>query len=174
MKMKSLFTRAAVLLLTLTALVTICGWIPLTAPVTIHSYPQGAKVYTAGRVDPVGVTPFKTRVFHGTTYYELRMKNFLTEPVEVNFESAKHIRVKLRPRPLLIYTKPAAEIYLAGSDTALGTGSAEVELLTKDQECIVKAPGYQEQRITINRSTDNPLVIELQPLSAGSSATAAE
>lgn len=164
MKTNKFFCRIAGLLLPLIIVFTTCGWLPFTAPVTIHSTPEGAKVYLEGKKDPVGVTPFKTRVFLKKRQYEVKLDKFFTEPVELNFDSPKNIYIKMRLKPVLVYTTPAAKIYPVGSDTALGSGSVEVNVFPEDREYIVKADGYRDQRITIGPSTESPQVIELKPL----------
>ncbi|MBC8206054.1 MAG: PEGA domain-containing protein [Kiritimatiellales bacterium] len=156
------FSRLAGLLLTLALVSTTCGWIPFTAPVTIHSTPEGAAVYKAGGEEPIGVTPFKTRVFHTDKIFEIRMDKFYNEPVILNFDSPENVYLKMRPEPVLVYTKPVADVYPAGSDTSLGKGSVEVNVLHEDRDYIIKAADYYDKEITIGLATDNPVVVELE------------
>ena len=156
------FSRLAGLFLTLALISTTCGWIPFTAPVTIHSTPENAPVYKPGGEKPIGVTPFKTRVFHADKAFEVRMDKFYDEPILLDFNSPENVYIKMKPKPVLVYTKPAADVYPVGSDTSLGNGSVDVDVLYEDRDYVIKAADYYDQEITIGLATDNPVVVELE------------
>ena len=162
MMTKKSLSRLTGLFLTLALISTTCGWIPFTAPVTIHSTPEGAAVYKPGGEEPVGVTPFKTRVFHTDKTFEVRLDKFHNETVVLDFNVPENVYLKMRPKPVLVYTKPAAEVYPAGSDTSLGKGSVEVDVLYEDRNYIIKAADYYDKEITIGLATENPVVIALE------------
>lgn len=154
--------RVASLFFVLALISTTCGWIPFVAPVTIHSTPEGAEVYTAGATNAVGVTPFKTYIFHPSKKFEIRLDKFRNKPVTLNFNSPKDVFVTLHPIPVLVYTKPNADIYAAGSDTLLGRTPLEVDVLLKDQNYVLKTKDYYDQNIVVGLSSPNPLVIEMK------------
>lgn len=158
---KSVF-RVASLFFVLALISTTCGWIPFVAPVTIHSTPEGAEVYKVESETPAGITPFKTYIFHGDKAFEVRLDKFHTEPITLNFESPEDVFVPLRPVPVLVYTKPNADIYAAGSDTPLGSTPLDVNVLLDDKNYVLKTKDYYDQEIVIGLSSPNPLVTEMK------------
>ena len=160
--MKQTATRIAGLLLTMAITLTVSGWIPFTAPVTIHSTPEGAPVYKAGSDIQIGTTPYKTFVFIWDRDYEVRMDKFYTEPVLLDCHSPKDIYVTLRPTPVLVYTKPSAELYNAESGERVGDTPMDVTVFTEDRNYVIKKDDYYSQDVTIGLETKNPQVIELK------------
>ena len=156
------FARLAGLFLTLALISTTCGWIPFTAPVTIHSTPENVAVYKPGGEEPIGVTPFKTHIFIADKTFELRMDKFYDEPVTLAFDSPENVYLKMKPKPVLVYTKPAADVFPVGSDTSLGNGSVDVKVLYEDRNYVIKAADYYDKEITIGLATDTPVVVELE------------
>ncbi|MBI9021384.1 MAG: PEGA domain-containing protein [Verrucomicrobia bacterium] len=155
-------SRLVGLFFVLALISTTCGWIPFTAPFTIHSVPEGAAVYKTGGTTPVGTTPYKSHIFHLERTYEVRMDGFFNEPVLVDYNAAKDIYVKLRALPVLLYTKPDADVYAAGSDTPLGNTPLEMDVYHEDRTYTLKAKDYYDKEITIGLATETPMVLELE------------
>lgn len=158
---KQCVSRLVSLFFVLALISTTCGWIPFTAPFTIHSVPEGAAVYRAGGTTPVGTTPYKSHIFHFERTYEVRMDGFFNEPVLVDYNAAEDIFVKLRALPVLLYTKPDADVYAAGSDTPLGNTPLDMDVYHEDRTYTLKAKDYYDKEITIGLATKTPMVIEL-------------
>jgi len=154
-------SRLVSLFFVLALISTTCGWIPFTAPFTIHSVPEGAGVYKVGGTTPVGTTPYKSHIFHFDRTYEVRMDGFFNEPVLVDYNAAEDIFVKLRALPVLLYTKPDADVYAAGSDTPLGNTPLEMDVYHEDRTYTLKVKDYYDKEITIGLSTKTPMVLEL-------------
>jgi hypothetical protein len=160
--MKRTASRITGLLLTLAITLTVSGWVPFTAPVTIHSTPEGAEVYNAGTDELLGTTPYSTRVFLFSKELELRMNKFDTVPVELNYNSEKDIFKTLTPTPVLVYTKPSAEIFEADSDKLIGETPMDVQVFMDSRDYVVKKHDYYNQDVAIGLQTDNPQIIELK------------
>ena len=164
--MKRTISKFACLICTLTVVFTTCGWVPFTAPVTIHSTPEGAEVYRAGEELPVGVTPFDTRVFISSKEFEVRLDKYHSETLTLGYNSPKEVHVTLSPKPVLVYSKPSAEIYAEGSDLPLGKTSwetfMEVDIFAEDRNYVLKAEDYYDKEITLGLATENPVVVELE------------
>lgn len=160
MKNKYVF-RIASLFFVLTLVSATCGWIPFTAPVTIHSVPEGATVYKADGAGALGVTPYKTRVFHSEKTFEIRKEGFYDQQILVDFNAPEGVYVKLKARPVVVYTKPTADIYAKGSDTPQGNTPLEVDVYHEDRTYTLKAKDYYDKEITVGLSTKSPLVIAL-------------
>ncbi len=159
---KSVF-RFAGLLFALALICTTCGWgrILIFAPVIIHSIPEGAEVYRTDGTKALGVTPFKASIFHASKTFEVRMDKFFTQPVVLTFDSAREVYVMLKPKPILVYSKPTAEIFAVGSDTPLGKTPLKVDVRQEDRNYVLKAEEYYDLEVTLGVSVDNPVVVEL-------------
>ncbi|QHI69952.1 PEGA domain-containing protein [Tichowtungia aerotolerans] len=155
--------RIANLILTLAITLTVSGWIPFTAPVTINSSPEGAPVFKAGEEDPIGVTPFQTYVFLLDKELEIRLDKFYTESIVLNYDSPEDLFFELRPQPVLVYTKPSAEIYEADSGKLAGDTPMDVEVLVDEaRDYVIKKKDYYDQNVTISLETQNPQIFELK------------
>lgn len=141
----------------LTLILTVCG----CAPVSIHSAPPGAAVYKADSDKQVGTTPYNTSVFVSDKNYTVRKERFFEEPVKLDFESPRHINVNLRPMPVLVYSKPDAQVYAAGSATAIGKTPMKLPAYATNCTYILKSEGYYDQEVTVGPESQDTLVVEL-------------
>ena len=160
MKKKRVFQTAS-LFFALAMISTTCGWLPFTAPFTIHTVPEGAAVYRTGATEPAGITPYKSRIFHFDRTYDVRLEGFFDKPVLIDYNASKEIYVKLRALPVLLYTKPDTAVYTAGSDTPLGDTPLKMDVYHEDRTYTLKAKDYYDKEVTIGLQTTDPLVIEL-------------
>lgn len=161
--MKQIARWATGLFSVLAILFTVSGWVPFTAPVTIHSTPEGAEVFRAGEENPLGVTPFKTSVFIADKDLEVRMDNFYSESVVLNHNSPKDIVVTLHPIPVLVYTVPSAEIYSADSGKFVGETPGDIDVIPdEERDYVIRKPDYFNQNVTIKLETPNPQIFELK------------
>ncbi|MFA7257319.1 MAG: PEGA domain-containing protein [Kiritimatiellales bacterium] len=141
----------------LSLILTICS----CAPVTIDTVPTGADVYSADGKTELGTTPFDTSIFVGDKNYIVRKARYFDEPVSLNYDSERNVIMKFRPTPVLVYTKPGAEIYPDGSETSIGTTPMKVPVADKDRTYTLKAKDYYDQNITVGIDSPDPLIIEL-------------
>lgn len=128
------------------------------APVTLHSIPEGAAVYEPGGEEPIGVTPYKTKVFTADKTFEVRSDQFKHEPVTIGFESSKHVYVDLKPRPVTVSSIPAADVFAENIQASLGTTPVQVEISKKGTFYNLKAEGYYDKEIRLG--LDTPKTIE--------------
>jgi hypothetical protein len=155
--------RIASLFIAVAITLAVSGWIPFTAPVTIHSTPEGAAVYQTGEDDLIGVTPFETYVLLFNKDLEVRMDKFYSEPVRLDYDSPENVYINLRPQPVLVYTKPSAELYDADSGEFLGKTPMDVEVrVDEDRNCVIRKKDYFDQKVTIGLDTENPQIFELK------------
>lgn len=159
---KKTVSRFLGLLLIPVLIISVCGWLPFTAPVTIHSVPEGADVYKAGKTEVLGTTPYSTRVFHFDKHFEIKKDKFHTETVTINYNTVEKVYVTLRPTPVLVYTKIDADIYEAGAAAPFGKTPIEVEVQMEPRTCTLKRVDYFDKEITIGLETENPIVTELK------------
>ena len=131
------------------------------APVTIDTAPSGAAVYNAGSQKQLGNTPYNTSVFIGDKNLSVRKDRYFDEAVKLDFDSPRQIDLKLRPLPVLVYSKPDAEIYVAGSQTSVGKTPLKVDVTDKNCDYTLKAADYYDQDITIGLETTDPLVVKM-------------
>lgn len=131
------------------------------APVTISTVPAGAGVYAGNGQIQLGTTPYNTRVFIGDKNFTIRKDRFFDEPVKLDYESSRIVDLKLRPVPVLVYSKPDAEIYPEGTEPALGCTPMKVNVSDKDRGYILKAKDYYDKSIMVGLETANPLVVKL-------------
>lgn len=160
--MKQLTSRLAGLILAVVITLTVSGWIPFTAPVTIHTYPAGAPVYKTGTDELVGTTPLSTFVFVKDQDYEIRMDKYEPHPIKLDHNSRKDLYIKLKPTPVLVYTKPSAEIFSAATGEKVGDTPIDMPVTLKSRDFIIKKEDYFNQKVTVGLESKNPLVIELQ------------
>ncbi len=148
--------------LTLAVVFTVAGWLPFHAHVTINSSPQGASVYKAGESDVLGVTPYKTHIFHTAKRFDVRKEGFIDEQVLLDHDSAEHVLVKLTARPILLYSKPGADIYEVDAAKPLGKTPLEMDVYVDDHTYTLKAEGYYDKDVIIGLNSKDPLVVELE------------
>lgn len=159
---KKTVSRILGLLLIPAIVVSVCGWSPFTAPVTIHSVPEGADVCKAGEAEVLGTTPYSTRVFHFDKHFEIKKDKFHTGTITVDYNTMEEVYVTLNPAPVLVYTKIDADIYEAGAAAPFGKTPIEVEVQMEPRTCTLKRTDYFDKEITIGMETENPIVTELK------------
>ncbi|HNX53702.1 MAG TPA: PEGA domain-containing protein [Pontiellaceae bacterium] len=150
--------KSAIQFLALTLILAICS----CAPVTIDTVPTGAAVYSADGQTQLGTTPYNTSIFVSDKNFTVRKDRYFDEPVNLNFDSARNIELKLRPTPVLVYSKPDAQIYPAGSETALGKTPMKVPVYAKERTYTLKAADYYDQDIKVSADSIDPLVVKLE------------
>ncbi len=131
------------------------------APVTINTVPAGATVYSADGKNQLGTTPFDTRVVVREKGFSIRKDRYFEEAVKLDFASARTIDLKLRPVPVLVYSKPSAKIYQTGSENPIGGTPMKVTVYDKERNYTLKAADYFDKDITVGPETADPLVVEL-------------
>ena len=131
------------------------------APTTINTIPSGATVYRLDGQVPMGTTPYKAYVFLTEKNYTLRNDRYFDEPAKLNFDSPSVLNVKLRPTPVLVYSKPEAQIYPAGSETPLGNTPMKVNVQSKERTYTLKAADYYDQDIKISVAAPDPLIVKM-------------
>ncbi len=151
----------ASLVLILAVVFTVCGWRPFHAHVIVNSAPEGASVYENGKL--LGTTPYKTHILHGTKNFVLKMDGFFDQPIVVDYHSSEHVQTKLKSMPVLVYTKPTAEIYKATASKPIGTTPIDVDVYLEERTYTLKAADHFDKEITIGLDTQSPLVVELEP-----------
>jgi hypothetical protein len=129
------------------------------APTTIDTIPSGASVYRGEA--QVGTTPFDTRVVLTAQNYTVKKERYFDEPVKLDFNSPRTLELKLRTMPVLVYSKPAATIYPAGSDTAIGQTPMKINVLDTEKTYTLKAADYYDKDIPVGLDSPDPLVVEL-------------
>ncbi len=139
-----------------------CGWLPFTAPVTISTTPDGAEVYKEGGAELLGTTPFKTHIFLFKKNLEIKKEKFYTEKITLTSQTMEKIQVALRPTPVLVYTKIDAEIYEADATNPFGKTPINVEVNSAPRTCILKRVDYFDKEITIGLETKTPIVTQLK------------
>ena len=107
--------NSAIQFLALTLILTICG----CAPVTVDTVPTGAAVYSADGQTQIGTTPYDTSIFVNGKDYTVRKEKYFDEPVKLEFDAPRNVAVNLRAIPVLVYSKPDADIYPAGSEASI-------------------------------------------------------
>jgi len=131
------------------------------APVTIDTTPTGATVYSADGQTQLGNTPFNTSVFVGDKNFAIRKDRYIDDTVKLNFESPRKVDLTLRPMPVLVYSKPDADIYLDDSTNLIGRTPMKLQVSVKNKTYTLKAADYYDQNITIGLETTDPLVVKL-------------
>ena len=150
------------LILALAVVFTVAGWLPFHAHVIINSSPQGASIYKAGESDVLGVTPYKTHILNSKKMFDVRKEGFLDAQVTIDHDSAEHVLVKLTARPILLYSKPVADIYEADAAKPLGKTPREMNVYVDDQSYTLKADGYYDKDVILGLGSKDPLVVELE------------
>lgn len=132
------------------------------APVTIKTFPPEATVYSTDGKTQLGTTPFDTSVFIGDKNFVVRKDRYFDEPVKLDFDSPREVDLKLRPVPVLIYSKPDADIYEAGAETSIGRTPMKVSVYDKERSYTLKKADYYDQNITVGLSAPDPIVVKLE------------
>ena len=158
---KQSVSRVVGLFFVLALISTTCGWLPFQADFTIHSVPEGAAVYKAGEDRIIGTTPYQGHIFHFDHNYEVRLEGFYDQKILVDYNAAEDIYVKLRALPVLICSKPDADIYAADAVKPFGKTPLEVDVFHEDRTYTLKAKDYFDKKITVGMATETPMVIEL-------------
>jgi hypothetical protein len=141
----------------LTLILAVCS----CAPVTIDTVPVGAAVYSADGQTQLGTTPYDTSIFVGDKDLIVRKDRYSEETVNLDFNAPRKVELKLRPLPILVYSKPDAEIYPSGSENAIGRTPKKITVADKDRTYTLKAADYFDQDITIGLESPDPLVVKL-------------
>ena len=149
--------KSAGLFFVLSLILAICS----CAPVTIDTAPSGATVYSANGQKQLGNTPYNTSVFIGDKNFSVRKDRYFDEAVKLDFDSPRQIELKLRPIPVLVYSKPDAQIYTADSQTLIGRTPMKLEVTDANRTYTLKAADYYDQDITVGPETTDPLVAKL-------------
>ena len=150
--------KSAGLFFVLSLLLAICS----CAPVTIDTAPTGSAVYTADGQTQLGTTPYNTSVFVSDKNLAVRKDRYFDEPVKLDYDSPRRVDVKLRPVPVLVYSKPSeVEIYPVGTETSIGRTPMKVTVSDKAQTYTLKAADYYDQDITVGLESPDPLVVKL-------------
>lgn len=131
------------------------------APVTIETSPSGAAVYSADGKTQLGTTPFDTRVFVSEKDFIVKKDRYFDETVKLNYDSERHVIANFRPMPVLVYSKPIAEIYPAGSETPIGSTPLKLSVTDKAAAYILKAKDYYDKEITVGLDSSDPTIVEL-------------
>lgn len=131
------------------------------APTTINTIPSGAAVYRADGQTQVGTTPFDVSIFVSEKDFTIRKDRYFDEPVKVDYNSEREIDLKLRAMPVLVYSKPDAEIYPAGSETPIGNTPMKIKVGDTAATYTLKAKDYYDQDISIGTESPDPLVVVL-------------
>jgi hypothetical protein len=132
------------------------------APVTIKTVPSEAAVYSADGKTQIGTTPFDTSVFIGDKNFTLRKDRYFDEPVKLDFDSPREMDLKLRPVPVLVYSKPDADIYEDGAETSVGRTPIKISLYDKERTYTLKKADYYDQNITVGLNSPDPIVVKLK------------
>ena len=149
--------KSAGLFFVLSLVLAICS----CAPVTISTSPSGAAVYSADGQTQLGATPFDTSVFLGEKNFTIRQERYFDEPVKLDYDAPRNLDLKLRPTPVLVYSKPDTEIYPSGSETAVGHTPTKVAVNDKASTYTLKTEGYYDQDITVGLESPDPLVVKM-------------
>ena len=149
--------KSAIQFLALTLILTICS----CAPVTVDTIPTGAAVYSADGQTQLGTTPYNTSIFVSDKNFTVRKDRYFDEPVNLNFDSARNVELKLSPTPVLVYSKPDAQIYPAGSETAIGKTPMKISVYDKERTYTLKAADYYDQDIKVGIDSTDPTVVKM-------------
>jgi len=120
--------RVICLFFVLALISTTCGWRLFHSDFTLHTVPEGAAVYKAGGDRIIGTTPYKGHIFHFDHKYVVRLEGFFDEKILINYNTTEEVYVKLRALPVLVYTKPGADISEADAAKPFGKTPIEVEV----------------------------------------------
>ncbi|MDD3276515.1 MAG: PEGA domain-containing protein [Kiritimatiellales bacterium] len=131
------------------------------APVTIETSPSGAEVYSADGQTLLGTTPYTTKVWISEKDLVVRQNRYFDDPVKLNYDSSEKIELKLRPTPVVVYSKPVAEIYPVGSETAIGSSPAKIPVGDAPAAYVLKVADYYDQEISVGIDSPDPLVVQL-------------
>lgn len=131
------------------------------APVTIETVPAGAAVYSADGQTQLGTTPFDTSVFVAEKNFFVHKDRYFNQAVNLNYDSPRTVRLNLRTIPVVVHSTPAAEIYAAGSENALGRTPMQIAVYEQERTYTVKAKDFYDKEITVGLSSPDPLFIEL-------------
>jgi hypothetical protein len=101
-------------------------------------------------------------VFIGDKNFVVRKDRYFDEPVKLDFDSPREVDLKLRPVPVLVYSKPDADIYEAGSETSIGRTPMKVSVYDKERSYTLKKADYYDQNITVGLSAPDPIVVKLE------------
>jgi len=140
---------------------TTCGWLPFQADFTIHSVPEGAAIYKDGGDQIIGTTPYEGHIFHFDHTYEVKLEGFYDQKILIDYNTTEDVYVKMKALPVLVYTKPGADIYAAGAEEPFGKTPFEVDVYHTDRTYTLKSKDYYDQEITIGLTTKTPMVLEL-------------
>lgn len=131
------------------------------APVTIDTVPTDAAVYGADGQTLLGTTPFNTSILVGGKNFTVRKDRYFDQPVKLDYNAARTVAVKLSPVPVLVQSSPTAEIYLSGSETAIGRTPMKIAVLDKVATYTLKAKDFYDKDIVVSSDSPDPIVIEL-------------
>ncbi|MFA6173493.1 MAG: PEGA domain-containing protein [Kiritimatiellales bacterium] len=131
------------------------------APVTIDTTPTGATVYSADGKTRLGSTPYSTSVFVGDKNFTIRKDHYFDEAVKLDFESSRTVAMELRSMPVLIYSKPDAEIFATDPQTSIGRTPMKMDIPETNRTYTLKTAGYYDQNITVGPETTDSLVVKL-------------
>ncbi len=149
--------KSAIQFLALTLILAICS----CAPVTVDTVPTGAAVYSADGQTQLGTTPYNTSIFVRGKDYTIRQEKYFDEPVKLPFDAPRNVELKLRPTPILVYSKPDSQIYPSGSETAIGETPMKVTVYDKERTYTLKVADYYDQDIKVGLDSTDPLVVKM-------------
>jgi hypothetical protein len=129
------------------------------APVTIDSVPSGATVYDADG-DRVGTTPYATNVVINSRAFTVRKDRYFEQNVTIGPDSAETVKVTLNPQPVILYSKPVAEI-IDADEKQIGKTPTQIPVGKTAAEYTLKADKYYDQTVSLSVDSDQPTIVEL-------------
>ena len=160
--MKRHASRIAGLLL-IPAVILSSGWLPFSAPVTVHSIPEGAAVYQAGTDKRLGTTPYETHIFAAAKTLELRLDGYQTESVRLDSDSKQKTVIPLRRIPIRLETTPIAAVYEADTGKRIGITPLDLPVPAERRIYAIRRNKYYTKILSVDTDTTSPQRIELEP-----------
>jgi hypothetical protein len=144
--------------------IALCGWIPFTAPVTIHTTPEGAEVYELGQEAPLGVTPYTTRVLATDKVLELRLPGYAPKTFTIESLERAEVYFELQPQAVTVDSVPPATLIDPATMEVFAETPVEVDITEGPRTFILKVAGFFDKEITVDATTPTPLSVELEAL----------
>lgn len=126
--------------------------------------PEGAAVYRAGGVEPVGKVPYTTEI-NGDTLFEVRKEGYYDSAIALAPGSPAEINVSLKeiPYKTIVTTPAGAAIYRLGGHEKMGE-SPFTTIVEGERIFEIKKPGFKSEVIGLGADSPSQLSVLLSTL----------
>lgn len=134
------------------------------APVTVSSWPEGARVYCKEDGKLLGTTPVNVNLFANDKEVVIRKDGYFSKTVMLSpiDSSDRNVALRYRNQVVLTSTPTGAELFIEGQDAPIGRTPFLIDYSQDYRKVEARISGYIFQQVTIPEDPEGNVNITLQ------------